>query len=90
MLKSKEWENWNWDYNNAFREVGFNVLGKNFTTLVRVKPDKKTWVMLYQNEENPNDWFVREEVVSPDVWYYGKPILPQTYNHLLTKLMEKG
>lgn len=90
MIRSQEWEKWQWDYNNAFREVEFNILGKNFISYIRIKPDKKTWVMLYQNEDNPNDWFIREEVISPDVWYYGKPILPQAYNYLLSKLIEKG
>lgn len=82
-------ETWKWNLEEAYKEVEFNVHGKQFIALVKISKDKQTWTMLYQNESNPQDWFIRKEIPSPDLWKYGRPVLPQTYNHLLKKLIEK-
>jgi hypothetical protein len=72
------------------RKVNFNVQGKEFIALVKISRDSKTWTMLYQNESNPDDWFIRNEICSQELWKYGRQVLPQTYNHLFQKLISKA
>lgn len=82
-------ETWKWNSEEAYKEVDFSIHGKEFRAFVKISKDKRTWTMLYQNESNPDDWFIRKEISSPELWQYGRPVLPQTYNHLLKKLIEK-
>jgi hypothetical protein len=88
----KAFEEWKWEYDESFKEVEFCIPGhteKWFVCYIQVHSSKKTWTMIYQNPDNYWDWWIRSEPVSQSLWFYGKPILPQTYNHLFEKIISK-
>lgn len=84
---------WNYEYENSFFEVEFCIPGhteKWFNCFVQIHPDKKYWTMIYQNPDNYNDWWIRNEPISQSLWYYGKPLRPATFIHLFNKLVNKN
>lgn len=88
----KSFREWVYNYEESFKEVEFCIPGhteKWFHCFVKISIDKKYWTIIYQNPDNSNDWWIRNETVSQLLWYYGKPIRPVTFTHLFNKLVNK-
>lgn len=91
MREYELFEQWEWNPETCYKEVTFSLPGhpeKEFICLVKVLKNKKNWIILYQNEDNPDDFWVRKELVSQPLWFYGKEINQITFDTLLNKLVD--
>lgn len=67
--------------------VDFNVQGKWFSCVVKFFEGDRHWTCVYFNKENKNDWFVRKEVISPELLKHGMEISPEVFDGRLNQIL---
>lgn len=67
--------------------VDFNVQGKWFSCVVKFFEGDRHWTCVYFNKENRNDWFIRKEVISPELLKHGIETSPEVFDARLNQIL---
>lgn len=69
--------------------VDFTTQGKHFPCVVKFIPGNRHWTCIYINKTNRNDWFVRNEVISPELLLHGVEVTEQVFEMKLGLILQK-
>lgn len=69
--------------------VDFTTQGKFFPCVVKFMPGNRHWTCIYINKENRNDWFIRNEVISPELLSHGTEVTEQVFEMKLNLILQK-
>ncbi len=89
LMTKESFENWVPNEQTRYFEVSYTLKGKEFICFVKCDLDKRNWTSIYANPNNPNDFLIRRENTSQELWAYRKSITEDKWKDLF-KLIVKS